>query len=103
LGGSSKGADFSNLARKITESKIESAFLIGEEKDKIDASLREAGYAGRITKSAGNFEEIIKEIIKIAKPGEVVLLSPACASFGLFKNYKDRGEKFKEALASFKQ
>jgi len=101
LGGSSKGADFTRLAEKITRSKIKSVSLIGDEKDKIEKSLTEAKYSGKIIRSEGNFKQIIKEVLESAKRGEIALLSPACASFGLFKNYKDRGEKFSKAVNEF--
>ena len=41
-------------------------------------------------------KEIMGAVKKVAAPGDVVLLSPACASFGMFKNYSDRGKQFKE-------
>jgi len=43
-------------------------------------------------------EEAVQKAYEIAKPGETVLLSPACASFDLFKNYEERGKLFKEAV-----
>jgi len=43
-------------------------------------------------------EEAVRTAYSIAKPGDTVLLSPACASFDLFKNYEDRGKQFKEAV-----
>jgi UDP-N-acetylmuramoylalanine--D-glutamate ligase len=46
----------------------------------------------------GSAEDAVKVAYQIASPGDVVLLSPACASFDLFKNYEDRGTQFKEAV-----
>lgn len=102
LGGSGKKADFTKLANKIAQSKVKSVFLIGEEQDNILACLKKSNYIGKINLSSGDFDQIIKKILGLSKPLDVVLLSPACASFGLFKNYKDRGEKFKQAVSRFK-
>ena len=45
-------------------------------------------------------EEVVKICARNAKPGDAVLLSPACASWGMFKNYEERGDKFKEIVNS---
>ena len=50
---------------------------------------------------AKNMEEIFAQIKSVASSGDVVLLSPACASFGMFKNYKERGEQFKIFAKNF--
>ena len=102
LGGSSKKADFSALADRATNSMVESIVLIGDEGENIKNALTRANFTGKIEFADGNFENIIKIILKTANRGDIVLLSPACASFGLFKNYKDRGEKFKEAVNQIK-
>ena len=47
---------------------------------------------------ADTFEEAFEQCVKYAKPGDAVLLSPACASWGMFKNYEERGDKFKELV-----
>ena len=49
-------------------------------------------------RSADTFEEAFEQCVKYAKPGDAVLLSPACASWGMFKNYEERGDKFKELV-----
>ena len=102
LGGSSKGADFTTLVKKISCSNVKAVVLIGAEADKIERSLVEAAYSGQIKKGISNIDEIVKTAKDLASPGDVIILSPACASFGLFKNYKDRGEKFKNAVLNLK-
>ncbi len=96
LGGSSKNSDFTELGKTINNAKnIKAIILIGDETDKIK-SVIELGKSKVIT-GAKNMQEIFGHIKSIATSGDVVLLSPACASFGMFKNYKDRGEQFKKA------
>ena len=49
---------------------------------------------------AGSAQEAVQKAARLSAPGDVVLLSPCCASFDLFKNYEDRGEQFKAAVRS---
>lgn len=98
LGGSSKGADFSKLSEEITNNNVLGVVLIGDEAENIKSRLKLSNYKG-INKDGGKtMEEIVKVAKSLAKPGNVVLLSPACASFGLFKDYKDRGKQFKKQV-----
>jgi UDP-N-acetylmuramoylalanine--D-glutamate ligase len=48
--------------------------------------------------SAGSFEEVIATARRLARPGDAVLLSPACSSYDMFKNYEERGERFRQAV-----
>ncbi len=99
LGGSKKNSDFQELGKMINQSKnIKALILVGEEAKKIkDAVLVGGGEEGvLILENAKNMEEIFGQIKSVATAGDVVLLSPACASFDMFKNYKDRGEQFKQ-------
>ena len=104
LGGSSKNSDFSNLAEKIAhDSSIAALILTGQEAKRIENSIKENGnFKGPILKGAKNMKEIVRIAFKIAKPGEIVLFSPACASFDMFKNYKDRGEQFIKEVRSLR-
>ena len=59
-------------------------------------------FRGPVYKGAKNTKEIVNCAYEIAKPGEIVLFSPACASFDMFKNYKERGEKFTQEVKKLK-
>ncbi|MEX0748462.1 MAG: UDP-N-acetylmuramoyl-L-alanine--D-glutamate ligase [Candidatus Saccharimonadales bacterium] len=101
MGGSSKGVDFKELAVELTAQSVRGVVLIGETATELAATLERAGYQGELEQLEDS-ETIIKEAVdiaaKLAQPGDVVLLAPACASFGLFKNYQERGKQFKAAV-----
>jgi len=102
LGGSSKGADFSEIADLISQSNIASVNLIGAEATRIKKAIEESEYDKELSNLSGDINNVVKEVAGKAKLGDVVLFSPACASFDMFKNYKDRGEKFKQAVQLLK-
>lgn len=97
LGGADKGANYDELARTITQSNIRKALLIGEQAGRIQASLDRAGFKNYMP-GGNNMSEIVLTIKQLAQPGDIVLLSPACTSFDMFVDYKDRGEQFKAAV-----
>jgi UDP-N-acetylmuramoylalanine--D-glutamate ligase len=97
LGGSDKGTSFDDLADAITKNNVKHVLTIGVTGPAIAALLRQRGYAG-VTEGLTNMTDMVAEARKIAETGDIVLLSTGCASFGLFKNYKDRGEQFKQAV-----
>jgi UDP-N-acetylmuramoylalanine--D-glutamate ligase len=97
LGGSSKNSDFSELGKLISESKSVKAIIgIGEEWKNIKSNIKNKDI--KFIENCNNMEEIVKSAEKNAEKGDVVLLSPACASFGMFKNYSDRGNQFKQIV-----
>lgn len=97
LGGSSKGADFTELARVIQEKSVRHVLLMGDEGPRIAAALDAAGVSAYETTS-GSMGDVVTRAAQLAHPEDVVILSPACASFGLFRNYQDRGEQFIAAV-----
>lgn len=97
LGGSSKGSDFNELANELTRHDAK-AILIGDEAETIAASCQQAGFKSFEIMLSPTAEKIVRRAHALAKSGSVVLLSPASASFGLFKNYVDRGDQFTVAV-----
>jgi len=96
-GGSSKGADFTELAETVAGSSIKQTILIGEEGERLKASLLEAGYAHDIA-IVTSMRLAITTARSGVQPGDVVLLSPACASLDMFKSAADRGEQFTQLV-----
>lgn len=95
-GGSEKGSDYTQLGKEITQSSVKSLILIGEMAKKIKKVVQEAGFQGKIIYKPGRIREIVAQAFTEAEKGDIVLLSPGCASFDMFKNYKDRGVQFKK-------
>ncbi len=97
LGGSSKGSDFSELARELTSHAVK-AIISGDEADNIVAACRKVGFLNFEIINNSSMDNLVLRATELAEPGGIVLLSPACASFGLYKNYIDRGEQFIKAV-----
>jgi len=103
VGGSEKNADYTQLGSTIAGSKVAALLPIGKTGPRIAESARRAGYRGKILDRAfGNMEEIVVVANEVARPGDVVLLSPASASLDMFSNYKHRGELFKKFVSRLK-
>ena len=100
LGGSNKGADLSELIEKIAkmpEQELRKVILMGAESEKLTQKLISGGFKRFINLGTEtNMQEVVKTAFKNAKSGDVVILSPAHASFDMFKSYIDRGEQFVE-------
>ncbi|PIZ00344.1 UDP-N-acetylmuramoyl-L-alanine--D-glutamate ligase [bacterium (Candidatus Howlettbacteria) CG_4_10_14_0_8_um_filter_40_9] len=99
-GGSYKGSDYRDLGKAIRNNNVKLLILIGDMASEIEIAVRSAkgSEMPKIIKGIKNMKEIMKIARSEAKAGDVVLLSPACASFGMFKNYKERGNQFKEEV-----
>ena len=100
LGGSNKGADLSELIEKIAkmpEQELRKVILMGAESEKLAQKLISSGFERFINLGVKtNMQEVVKTAFENAKSGDVVILSPAHASFDMFKSYVDRGEQFVE-------
>ncbi len=94
LGGVDKGNDY-GLIRDMVGEKVKRIVCLGVDNSKIHAAF--SGVVEEIYDSS-SAEEAVKKAYEISSKGDVVLLSPACASFDLFKNYEDRGAQFKKAV-----
>jgi UDP-N-acetylmuramoylalanine--D-glutamate ligase len=93
-GGKGKGQDFAPLGA-AARGRVRSAVLIGADRDQIRVAFRAAGIP---TDDAESMEEAVRQATRRALIGDVVLLSPACASFDMFQNYEHRGEVFKDVV-----
>ena len=97
LGGKDKGGDFSQLEESITRG-VKRLVVIGEASAKIQAAL---GHVKPLT-VVPTLTEAVDQAAKAASPGDVVLFSPACASFDMFRNYHHRGLEFKRIVGELR-
>ncbi len=97
-GGIDKGNDY-NLIKADVQKKVKTLICLGKDNEKLKK------FFGKIVPNileTQSVQELVQMALKAAEPGYVVLLSPACASFDLFKNYEDRGNQFREAVQKLK-
>lgn len=92
-GGQGKGADFSVL-KEAVENQARAVVLFGEDASILDAALRDGVEIIRVD----TLDDAVQKAYTLAQQGDVVLFSPACASFDMFKNFEARGEAFIEAV-----
>jgi len=88
-GGDGKGADFKDLRGPVA-ANCRAVILMGRDSDQIGEAIGDAVPLIRV----GSLQEAVEQCRATVQPGDVVLLSPACASFDMFKNYEDRGHQF---------
>ena len=99
LGGSDKGADYSELAQEIAGQNIRLIIINGVNSDEIREVLREKSVSCEIIQlNMAQMQEVVSLAKNKAQSGDVVILSPAAASFDMFKSYSDRGEQFVAAV-----
>ena len=94
IGGVDKGNDYSLIAELVKE-KVKAIICMGTDNKKIVSFFKDIV---PVIVEADSAKKAVTESFKLAEKGDVVLLSPACASFDLFKNYEDRGRQFKESV-----
>ncbi|MEQ5792637.1 UDP-N-acetylmuramoyl-L-alanine--D-glutamate ligase [Muricauda sp. NFXS6] len=94
VGGVDKGNDYSELMPMVRE-KVKAIICLGVDNSKLIDAF---GNVIDLMVETYSMEEAVKVAYKVAERGDAVLLSPACASFDLFKNYEDRGDQFKNAI-----
>lgn len=97
-GGIDKGNDY-NLIKDAVAKKVKTLICLGKDNEKLKSFF--GGVVGRVLETQ-SVKELVRMALEEAKAGDVVLLSPACASFDLFKNYEDRGEQFRRAVMEMK-
>ena len=94
MGGRFKGGNFEDL-REVVQTRATGVIAIGEAAPLIHAALDDVVPV----RDAGSMDDAVQRAVALARPGGVVLLAPACASFDMFKDYADRGRAFKAAVA----
>ncbi len=94
LGGIDKGNDYSSML-ELAQEKVKGIICLGLDNDKIHSSFKDVV---PVMIDATTMEDAVNAAYRLGEKGDVVLLSPACASFDLFKNYEDRGNQFKTAV-----
>ena len=93
-GGIDKGNDY-NLIKDAVKKKVRALICLGKDNEKLKKAFGDVVPVIRETQSV---KELVDIALEVAREGDVVLLSPACASFDLFNNYEDRGDQFREAV-----
>lgn len=97
-GGYDKGSEYDDWINAF-DGKVKKLILIGQTREKIAACAEKLGF--KAYEFADDFETAVNRARSLAEPGENVLLSPACASWGMFKNYEERGDIFKNIIRNF--
>ena len=97
LGGFDKHSEFEPMFEDMTEN-IKAVVLMGETRQKLFDAAQKAGFKGDVILADG-FEDAVEKATERAEAGYTVLLSPACASWGMFTNFEERGRVFKQLVS----
>jgi UDP-N-acetylmuramoylalanine--D-glutamate ligase len=95
MGGRNKGYNFTALFAQV-QKRVKKLIVIGEAGDEILAAIGQAPFHG--AEKAASLDQAVERAFESARAGDTVLLSPACASFDMFGNYAERGEKFRQLV-----
>ncbi|MCU0641538.1 MAG: UDP-N-acetylmuramoyl-L-alanine--D-glutamate ligase [Candidatus Margulisbacteria bacterium] len=95
LGGRDKGTELQPLVDKIKR-QVKAVVLVGEAAPRFEAALRAADYQAIYPAGSSSLQPAVRQALTLAGSGDLVLFSPACASFDMFSNYEERGKVFKE-------
>ena len=96
LGGRHKGEPYTGLADAVRAS-VKTVIAYGEAADSIESDLR---VMVNVERMGSDFDAVMERARALARPGDAVLLSPACSSFDMFRNYKERGTRFRQLAGS---
>ena len=100
LGGHDRGLDLSGLAKALKSSQeLRKVVVIGASRQRLAQAFQDEGLTNYVVCDATTMTEIVATASKEAQPGDAVVLSPGFASFGLFKNFEDRGKQFNHVVA----
>ncbi len=100
VGGHDKGADYTELGKELEGSGVIKVYAIGANAEKVKKQIESSSTVETEEISLNNMSDIVKRVFSESCPGEIIILSPAAASFDMFKNYQDRGEQFINAVKS---
>jgi UDP-N-acetylmuramoylalanine--D-glutamate ligase len=98
LGGKDKDSDYSQL-NDLLRQRVKRVYTIGSAAGKIESQIISPKNGGPEIVHAETLENAVKRAAEVAKPGDIVLLAPACASFDQFRNYEHRGHVFKQVVS----
>lgn len=98
VGGHDKGANYSELGQVASESNVKTIYIIGANRMKVNDQIVHSSTVETKVLDLQSMLEIVQVVYSESQPGEVVILSPAAASFDMFRDYKDRGNQFIEAV-----
>src|SRR5690606_27986642 len=94
-----KGNDYSQIREEVGK-KVRALICLGKDNEKLKRAFRDVV---KIIRETQEVNELVRMALSMAEAGDVVLLSPACASFDLFRNYMDRGDQYREAVRKLKE
>lgn len=99
VGGRNKGLDFRPLRHALAQVRIRGVVLIGESR----TTLRQLLNGSSNVREGDTLDQALAQAIDLAHPGDTILFSPACASFDMFKNFEERGQRFKQLVADLER